>query len=289
MDRVAVFVDAGYLFAQGSTLLSGQNTSRQLISINEHRFMEKLTDFLQQEVKMPLLRVYWYDGMLATGALSTVQSRLGLAPNIKLRLGQVNGSGQQKGVDAMIVTDMIELARNKAIADAVLIGGDDDLRVGVQVSQTYGVRVHLLGFAPAHTNQNRWLRQEADTLSEWGAAMVGSFLSVQQGPAPIQASISSTGTVPAPVASTVASASDIESAVAAFVAPLNAHDLNGIQAYWASNNNRGIPQDIDRLLLKAVSTAIQTTLDDQQKRFMRQRFHLEISPRLQTVQSASST
>ena len=68
---------------------------------------------------------------------------------MKLRLGQLNSEGQQKGVDSLIVTDLIELARNKAISDAVVLTGDEDIRVGVQIAQSLGVRVHLLGIGGA--------------------------------------------------------------------------------------------------------------------------------------------
>jgi uncharacterized LabA/DUF88 family protein len=34
----------------------------------------------------------------------------------------------------LIGTDLIELARNHAISDAVLLSGDEDLRIGVQIA-----------------------------------------------------------------------------------------------------------------------------------------------------------
>ena len=55
--------------------------------------------------------------------------------NVKLRLGQLNSAGQQKGVDSLIVTDLMELARNKAISDAVVVTGDEDIRIAVQIAQ----------------------------------------------------------------------------------------------------------------------------------------------------------
>jgi uncharacterized LabA/DUF88 family protein len=55
-------------------------------------------------------------------------------PDVKIRLGYINGAGQQKGVDSLIVTDLIELARNQAISDAYLVSGDGDLRVAVQIA-----------------------------------------------------------------------------------------------------------------------------------------------------------
>ncbi|MBF0247226.1 MAG: NYN domain-containing protein [Alphaproteobacteria bacterium] len=94
-----------------------------------------------------------------------------------------NRHGQQKGVDSLIVTDLIDLARNRAMTDAVLLSGDEDVRVGVQVAQTFGVRVHLVGIEPSRGSQSRQLRQEADTTTEWGKGVVEAFLSVIDSPA----------------------------------------------------------------------------------------------------------
>ena len=81
---------------------------------------------------LPLLRVYWYDG---TDSGPTIQQRvLAECADAKLRLGFVRkgeqNRSQQKGVDSLLVTDMITLARNRAVATCVLIGGDADLLVG---------------------------------------------------------------------------------------------------------------------------------------------------------------
>ena len=91
-----------------------------------------------------LLRVYWYDGVLHTGP-SNEQRSLANTDNVKLRLGVVNPYGWQKGVDSLIITDLVELARSHAISDAVLLSGDEDVRIGVQIAQSFGVRVHLIG------------------------------------------------------------------------------------------------------------------------------------------------
>ena len=78
------------------------------------------------------------------------QEQLDLAhsDDVKLRLGFINEYGQQKGVDSLIVTDLVELARNHAISDAVILSGDEDIRIGVQIAQSFGVRAHLTGSGP---------------------------------------------------------------------------------------------------------------------------------------------
>ena len=123
---------------------------------------------------LPLLRIYWYDG---TSQGPTPQHiTLADQADIKVRLGFVNPRGEQKGVDSLVVTDMLTLARNGAMAECVLLSGDEDLRVGVQQAQEYGVRVHLLGIRPARGSQSQFLLQEADSTYEWTAEDLGAFL-----------------------------------------------------------------------------------------------------------------
>ena len=71
---------------------------------------------------------------------------------------------------------MITLARNRAMAECVLLSGDEDVRVGVQQAQEYGVRVHLLGIKPARGSQSKFLLQEADAAYQWEASDLRSFL-----------------------------------------------------------------------------------------------------------------
>ena len=99
---------------------------------------------------------------------------------MKLRLGMIAFTGRQKGVDSLIVTDLIELARNHAISDAILLYGDEDVRIGVQIAQSFGMRVHLLGIEPGANNQSRLPRQESDTTTEWQQPEVELFLAVQR-------------------------------------------------------------------------------------------------------------
>lgn len=188
MDRCGVFVDAGYLFAQGSALLAGSRRKREDLRLDiggVRALVGTAAASLAPDTR--LLRIYWYDGA-PFGRLSAQQFALAEAEGFKLRLGALNLSGEQKGVDPLIVSDLVELSRNRSICDAILVAGDDDLRLGVLVAQSYGVRVHLVGIEPARATQSRLLRMEADSLLEWGEADVGSALSlvVVQPPAPAE-------------------------------------------------------------------------------------------------------
>lgn len=120
MERYAIFVDAGYFFAGGAQAAFGAQTPRKQLSL---KTPAELVAALHEQAtracaNTPLLRVYWYDAM--PGArLSLEQTNIALLAGVKLRLGALNSAGEQKGVDSLIVTDLIDLARNRAIADAV--------------------------------------------------------------------------------------------------------------------------------------------------------------------------
>ena len=190
MDRVAVFVDAGYLFAQGSKELSGTKLTRSGCELDYCAARTALRDYAEAASSLPLLRIYWYDGT----SQSRTPQHIALAnqPDIKVRLGFVNSQGQQKGVDSLIVTDMITLARNRAMAACVLLSGDEDLRVGVQQAQEYGIRVHLLGIRPSRGSQSVFLREESDSVDEWTSAEFSTFLTCN----PRQAELPASAVVP---------------------------------------------------------------------------------------------
>jgi hypothetical protein len=128
MDRVAVLVDAGYFFAAaGSALVSGSGNQRRDSLIFDEKSAVKELEALAQRVAQnsPLLRIYWYDGASRKTGPTAEHSRLAHCNNIKVRLGFLNFAGQQKGVDSLIVTDLVELARNRAVGDVVLVSGDE--------------------------------------------------------------------------------------------------------------------------------------------------------------------
>jgi uncharacterized LabA/DUF88 family protein len=175
MDRAAVFVDAGYLFAEGSRLIAGEKLRRSALRLDHDKILKLLRELTHELTGLPLLRIYWYDG--ATSGQNPAQTALAYQPNVKLRVGLVNEQGQQ-GVDALLVADLVTLAQNRSICDALLLSGDDDLRVGVEEAQALGVRVQLLGIAPARQNQAGALVQSADGVRELGESEVRACLTL---------------------------------------------------------------------------------------------------------------
>jgi hypothetical protein len=278
MKRYVICVDAGYLFAQGSVALTSTKQRRELLVLDPSKVIQELMDIAGRQIgAADLLRIYWYDGAL--GFRPTLeQEQLAHLDNIKLRLGFINSVGQQKGVDSLIVTDLIELARLGAICDAILLSGDEDVRVGVQIAQNYGVRIHLLGIAPSRGSQSKALLQEADTTSEWDSATVAKFLSLRSVPAPgtLAATVVTqpprgvvTPVVPQPAAPP-ADAAKLQSVAKAFADSLTEGDVKSLIAYWSTQ--KGVPPEFDRRLLAKSRDEIGRDLVIDEKRFARAEF-----------------
>jgi len=245
MDRTAVFVDAGYLFAAGAKLIANEHLARGELSLDYDAVLKLFTSLVGELTGLPLLRVYWYDGT-ATGP-TPQQLALAYRPSVKLRLGFVNQQGRQKGVDSLVVTDLINLARNRAMADALLLTGDGDIHVGVQQAQEFGVRVHLLSIAPARDNQSGYLVQEADSLRELSLAEVQSFLSRAPSSLAPHASVSSS-----PPGVPDLSLLSLDAAAQRIVLELSDDEIDAV---LSDSMGHSVPAHIDRRLLVAGTQA----------------------------------
>ena len=163
LARYAIMVDVGYIYAAAGELLFS-SSSRREYRVDTDKLIQALTRQADGQVRGELLRVYWYDA--ARDRVPTIDQRvIAQMAWVKLRLGNLNARGQQKGVDAQIRADMEALARHRAITDAVLVAGDEDMVPAVEAAQAYGVRVHLWGVEPPFgTNQAERLVWESDTV-----------------------------------------------------------------------------------------------------------------------------
>jgi uncharacterized LabA/DUF88 family protein len=163
LTRYAIMVDVGYIYASAGELLFGA-TARKEYKVDADKLIQALTRHAEDHVRGELLRVYWYDA--ARDRVPTFDQRvIAQMPWVKLRLGNLNARGQQKGVDAQIRADMEALARHRAITEAILVAGDEDMVPAVEAAQAYGVRVHLWGVEPPYgTNQAERLVWESDTV-----------------------------------------------------------------------------------------------------------------------------
>src|SRR5262249_44239123 len=150
--RYAVMVDVGYIYAAAGELLFS-TSSRREFRVDADKLIGALTRHADSLVRGELLRVYWYDA--ARDRVPTIDQRvIAQMAWVKLRLGTRNAGGRQRGVAAQIRADREALARPRALTDAVLIAGDEDMVPAVEAAQAFGVRVPLGGVEPPFgTNQ----------------------------------------------------------------------------------------------------------------------------------------
>lgn len=250
MDRHAIFIDAGYFFAAGAQAAFGEHTMRKEVALKSPAGM--LADLCARASaiadNLPLLRTYWYDAMLGP-RLSLEQSALAMLTSVKLRLGALNSIGEQKGVDSLIVTDLIDLARNRAIADAVVLTGDEDLRIAVQVAQSFGVRVHILAAGDPTKNVSPTLQMEADSVSSLSGAWFATHLERAIAPSVMAAD--------APVASP-ADIDNLDAATDAMIdemlAATTPEQLDQLAQHFLAQ--QAVPPEYDRPLMAKISIAL---------------------------------
>lgn len=148
-EQYVVFVDAGYVISQLRSLKSMTAPARiaegLTAALREHA--------LGEDASARLLRTYWYEG--------SERAAVANLSGVKVRLGRINEAGQQKGVDGLIILDLVRLAQQQAISTAYLVSGDDDLSEAVEFAQSFGVRVVVVGVGPRKST-SRHLANAAD-------------------------------------------------------------------------------------------------------------------------------
>lgn len=283
MNRYVVMVDAGYLLRQAIEIVSSKaSTSRADLDISDPAgliqvLLDKSSATLNLDGK-ELLRVYWYDGVMANG-FTPQQRSLVNVDDVQFRAGTINVRGQQKGVDSLIVTDLIELTSHHVICDAVLVTGDSDLAVGIEVAQKRGVRIAVLGVedlaAGVAHHQSFEITSRADRVGMLGQAELSQvlrYVSVQQ--APVQQPVTTVASQAQAALSQVAAPDRprIEAAVKAFIAQ-QAAPLAGV----VDHTTKRIDAAIDRSLLHHVFTELgHGRLTEAEKVCARQVFRAEV-------------
>ena len=182
MDRCALFVDAGYVLADGAMAVHGTRR-RDSVSWNYPGLLKLLAGLSRDRTGLPVLRCYWYE--------ATVESRrtpehdlLADLPGLKLRLGRMR-PGHREGVETEIHRDLITLARNDAVRDAVIVSAEEDLAQVIAEVQDLGVRVILLHITVDGTwTISRPLRQECDDIVEMTGAHLRPFVDLISGAEP---------------------------------------------------------------------------------------------------------
>jgi hypothetical protein len=179
VDRCALFVDAGYLLADGAMAVHGTR-HRESVSWDYPGLLQLLSGLARERTGLPLLRCYWYEATIE-GRRTPEHDALADIPGLKLRLSRIR-PGRREGVDAQVHRDLMTLARNNAICDAVLVSGDEDLTQVVCDAQDLGVRLTVVHIAAEGSwATSRSLRQECDDLIELAAGHLRPYVSLVTG------------------------------------------------------------------------------------------------------------
>jgi NYN domain-containing protein len=182
VDRCALFVDAGYVLADGAMAVHGTR-NRDSVSWDYAGVLQFLGNVARDRTGLPLLRCYWYE--------ATVESRrtpehdaLADLPGVKLRLGRMR-PGRREGVESEIHRDLTTLARNNAISDALVVSAEEDLAQVIADVQDLGIRVTILHImVDGNWTISRTLRQECDDIVEVGEAHLRPYVELVVGAEP---------------------------------------------------------------------------------------------------------
>lgn len=181
--RFALFVDTGYLMAAGGWAVTGkyrrhESECESVALVNW--LMERATG---QQPDKELLRLYWYDAA-PNRQPTDVQLEIAEQRDTKLRLGHLTAQGTQKGVDAMLLSDLTTLARERSIDTAILLAGDGDFVEAVNQAQQHGCRVLLWAITTPQNTLSPDLRREADRVEMLTSADLTPFFKARPAPPP---------------------------------------------------------------------------------------------------------
>lgn len=177
-----LFVDAGYVLADGAMAVHGTRR-RDSVSFDYPGLLKLLAGLSRDRTGLPLLRCYWYEATVQ-GRRTHEHDLLADLPGLKLRLGRMR-PGHREGVETEIHRDLITLARNGAVCDAVIASAEEDLSQVIAEVQDLGVRVILLHITTDGTQAiSQPLRQECDDIVEVSGAHLRPFVDLIAGAEP---------------------------------------------------------------------------------------------------------
>jgi len=153
---------------------------RESVSWDFSGLLQLLGNLARERTGLPLLRCYWYEATVE-GRRSPEHDALADLPGIKLRLSRIR-PGRREGVDTEIHRDLMTLARNGGVADAVVVSGDEDIAPVIADAQDHGVRVTVVHVAvDGNWTISRVLRHECDDLIEIGSGHLRPYVNLLAG------------------------------------------------------------------------------------------------------------
>jgi hypothetical protein len=213
LDRCALFVDAGYVLAEGAQAVHGTR-NRESVSWDYAGLLKLLGGLSRDRTGLPLLRCYWYD-TAAEGGRAAEHETLADVPGVKLRLSKARPN-RKEGVEAEIRKDLSALARNRAVSDAVIVSAEEDLAPVIAEVQDLGIRAILLHVsADGNWAISRSLRQECDDIIDLAAGHLRPYVDLIAGAEPVSADAQLSGSGYRELPASAAAASVAAATVAA--------------------------------------------------------------------------
>jgi hypothetical protein len=181
VDRCALFVDAGYVLADGAMAVHGTRR-RESVSWDYEGLLQLLSGLATERSGLPLLRCYWYEGSV-DGRRTADHDALADLPGVKLRVAKTRPG--REGVESEIHRDLAALAHNNAVSDAMVVSAEEELAQVISDVQDLGMRVTLLHIAAdGNWTISRTLRQESDDIVEISAAHLRPYVELISGAEP---------------------------------------------------------------------------------------------------------
>lgn len=277
MKRVAVFLDAGYFWVQlCNVLLGAYHTRAEVIVDYEELRKLMLAEVVRQfGADCQLLRVYWYDGP-GTGGKTREHNAIDSLDDFKLRLGTRNGVGSQKGVDGLIIADLISLTQQRAISHALLISGDADITPGIVAAQGMGLRAHLLSLGSTSAT-SPYLAAEVDLKQNWGLAEAGAFAKANMGT--VSSAPASLATAPKTIVEKTSEhqswplgKSGLRAMARRAREQIQADPTLASLLAMAATGVRKLPREIDTFLLKFAHRELGRAIEELEKQILRDEF-----------------
>lgn len=256
MDRCALFVDAGYLLADGAMAVHGTR-NRDSVAWDYSGLVQFLNEVARDRTGLPLLRCYWYEA-IADDRRAQEQDGIADIPGIKFRAARIR-PGRREGVESYVQRDLTTLARTGVLCDAVLVSGDEDMAPVVADVQDMGVRVTVVHISvEGNWTISRALRRECDDLIEIGAGHLRPHVNLLSGGGSTQENAAKTTT---PFANG-RSQTPTEQPRPAASAPRNgrvepaAPSTGGLEAMFAGTGGQPVPQGSAMEQLRAMRRSL---------------------------------
>lgn len=138
--RVAVFVDAGYVWASLPNVSSRINSNRRLFPDFQYAFNE-IRSAIFSRYRAAEIVIIWYD---APHPLTEIDVFAAEEAGAHVRLGVLSSDHRQKCVDTLLTLDLVTCAFENTIDCAVLYSGDLDFLPGMELCHQRILPVSLL-------------------------------------------------------------------------------------------------------------------------------------------------